>query len=228
MIKTDDEHEMSAPAKRRPPGRPKLEESPASLDDIFGASLWAFATRGYDGVSVRTLNRDLGVSHGLINARFGSKEALWYATVDWAFNPLVNRLATAFDPTVTDPLEQLRITIRTFLAHSAEHPELLGLMNIEGRQDTPRLDYIFTTYVQPALEPVGRLLDHLVRTGRAHPISLRTFHFLLAHGAAGQFTLVPLARHFDATDPLDPAAVVAHIEFAADLIIRAIEIGDEH
>jgi AcrR family transcriptional regulator len=215
---------MSAPSRRRPSGRPRREDSPASLDDILGAALKAFATQGYDGVALRTLNRELGVSHNALNGRFGSKEALWYATVDWAFQPLVMRLATAFDPTVTDPLDQLRITMRTFLEYSAERPELLGLMNIEGRQDTERLAYMYNTYIQPALAPVQRLLDHLVATGRTRPISLRTFNFVLAHGAAAQFTLGPLARHFDPADPLDPAAVKAHAELAADLIVRALEI----
>ena len=215
---------MSAPSLRRPSGRPRRDESPASLDDILGAALKAFATHGYDGVALRTLNRELGISHNALSGRFGSKEALWYATVDWAFQPLVLRLATAFDPTVTDPLDQLRITMRTFLEYSAERPELLGLMNIEGRQDTERLAYVYNTYIQPALAPVHRLLDHLAATGRTRPISPRMFTFVLAHGAAAQFTLGPLARHFDPADPLDPAAVKAHAEFAADLIVRALEI----
>jgi AcrR family transcriptional regulator len=215
---------MSASQRRRPPGRPRLEDSPATAEDILGAALKAFATHGYEGVSVRTLNRELGVSHNLINGRFGSKEGLWYATVDWAFQSLVSRLAGAFDPTVSDPLEQLRNTIRAFLLHSAEYPELLGLMNIEARQDTERLTYIYNTYIEPALAPVGRLLDHLVAEGRTRPISLRTFNFMVAHGAAAPFTLVALARRFDPSDPLDPKAVEEHADLAADLIIRAIAI----
>jgi hypothetical protein len=113
------------------------------------------------------------------------------------------------------------------LEYSAERPELLGLMNIEGRQDTERLAYVYNTYIQPALAPVQRLLEHLAATGRTRPISLRTFNFLLAHGAAAQFTLAPLARHFDPSDPLEPAAVKAHAELAADLIVRALALEHE-
>ena len=211
---------------RRPPGRPPAEKSPASRDEILAAALRAFATHGYEGVSVRMLNRELGVSHSLINGRFGSKEGLWYATVDWAIQPLAVKLASAFDPTVTDPLEQLRIAIRTFLMYSAEHPELLGLMNIEARQDTERLAYIYETYIEPALAPIGRLLHHLADEGRTRPISLRTVHFLIAHGGAAPFTLAPLARHFDPRDPLDPDAVAEHAELVANLLARAIEVGD--
>jgi AcrR family transcriptional regulator len=213
---------MTAPTHRRPKGRPRTDDAPASLDDIHAAALKAFATHGYDGVSLRALNRELGGSHNMLNGRFGSKEALWYATVDWAFQPLAHRLATASDPTLTDPLEQLRTTIRTFMLHSAEHPELVGLMNIEGRQDTERLAYIYTTHIKPALEPIGRLLEHLAAQGRTTPTSLRTFHFILAHGAAAPFTLAALSRHFDRVDPL--GAVEAHAQLATDLIIRAISV----
>src|SRR5258707_2566527 len=129
------------------------------------------------------------------------------------------RLAPAFDPTLTDPLDQLRITMRTFLLYSAERPELLGLMNIEGRQDTERLAYLYNTYIGPALKPVHRLLDHLADCGRTRRVSLRTFTFLLAHGAAAPFTLGPLARHVDAADPLDPAAIATHADRSADMLI---------
>ena len=209
---------------RRPPGRPPAEQSPARREEILEAALRAFATHGYEGVSVRTLNRELGVSHSLINGRFGSKEGLWYATVDWAIQPLVAKLASTFDPTVSDPLEQLRIAIRTYLTHAAEHPDLLALMNIEARQDTERLAYIYETYIEPILAPIGRLLEHLADHGRIQPISLRTVHFLIAHGGAAPFTFGPLARHFDPRDPLDPGAVAEHSELIANLMVRAIEV----
>jgi TetR/AcrR family transcriptional regulator len=50
----------SVPSQRRPKGRPRSEEAPASLDDIFAAALTAFATHSYDRVSLRTLNREPG------------------------------------------------------------------------------------------------------------------------------------------------------------------------
>jgi TetR/AcrR family transcriptional regulator len=49
---------MNVPTQRKPPGRARTEDSPASLDEILGAALRAFATHGYDGVSLRTINRN--------------------------------------------------------------------------------------------------------------------------------------------------------------------------
>jgi AcrR family transcriptional regulator len=205
-------------------GRPRAQDAPVTVEQILDAAFRAFATYGYDGVAVRTLNRDLGVSHNLIHQRFGSKRGLWYAALDRAFSQQVIQLATAFDPTLADPLDQLNHAIRRFVRYSAERPELLGLMNIEGRVDSERLDYIYDNYVAPALAPLGRLLDHLHKNGRIRPISLRALFFLIAHGAAAPFTLAPLARHFENTDPLAPNQVAEQAALTADVITGGLRL----
>jgi AcrR family transcriptional regulator len=216
---------VTAPPNAKRRGRPRAQDAPATLEQILDAAFRAFATYGYDGVTVRTLNRELGVSHNLIHQRFGSKQGLWYAAVDRAFSQQVMQLATAFDPTLTDPLDQLNHAIRRFVHYSAERPELLGLMNIEARIDSERLDYIYDNYVGPALAPLGRLLDYLHRNGRIRPISLRALFFLIAHGAAAPFTLAPLARRFESIDPLDPNQVAEQAALTADLITSGLRLG---
>jgi TetR/AcrR family transcriptional regulator len=62
---------------------------------------------------------------------------------EWVRVERVTELATSFDPTLTDPLDQFNHAIRRFVRYNAEHPELLGLMNIEGRVDGERLDHIY-------------------------------------------------------------------------------------
>ena len=205
-------------------GRPRAEDAPATVEQILDAAFRAFATYGYDGVAVRTLNRELGVSHNLIHQRFGSKQGLWYAAVDRAFSQQVARLATSFDPTLSDPLAQLNHAIRQFVHYSAEHPELLGLMNIEARVDSERLDHIYDNYVAPALAPLGLLLEHLHRERRIRPISLRSLFFLIAHGAAAPFTLVALARRLDDADPLDHEQVDEQAALTADLITNGLSL----
>src|SRR2546430_1736681 len=205
-------------------GRPRAQDAPATLEQILDAAFRAFATYGYDGVAVRTLNRELGVSHNLIHQRFGSKLGLWYAAVDRAFGQQIAELATAFDPTLADPLDQLNHAIRRFVRYNAERPELLGMMSIEGRVAGERLDYIYESYIAPALAPLGRLLEHLRKEGRIRPITLQALFFLIAHGAAAPFTLAPLARHFDNTDPLDPSQVAEQAALTADVITSGLRL----
>jgi TetR/AcrR family transcriptional regulator len=215
---------MAQTSQRKRAGRPKAKDAPVTLEQILDAAFRAFATYGYDGVAVRTLNRELGVSHNLIHQRFGSKQGLWYAAVDRAFSQQVTVLATSFDPTLTDPLDQLNHAIRSFVNYSAERPELLGMMNIEGRVESERLDYVYDNYVAPALAPLGRLLDHLHTEGRIRPISLRALFFLIAHGAAAPFTVSALARRLGDADPLDPDQVAEQAAVTADLITNGLRL----
>jgi AcrR family transcriptional regulator len=215
---------MAQISARKRTGRPRAQDAPVTVEQILDAAFRAFATYGYDGVAVRTLNRELGVSHNLIHQRFGSKLGLWYAAVDRAFGQQVTELATAFDPTLADPLDQLNHAIRRFVHYNAERPELLGIMNIEGGVAGERLDYIYDNYIAPALAPLGRLLDHLRKEGRVRPISIRALFFLIAHGAAAPFTLAPLARRFDDADPLDPSQVAEQAALTADVITSGLRL----
>jgi AcrR family transcriptional regulator len=194
------------------------------IDRILDKALTMFATVGYDGMSLRNLNRELGVSHNLVHQRFGTKEELWRAAVDFGFGRLVRHMQGLFDPTVSDPLEQLRLAIRRFVVFSADHPELVALMNIEGRQDTDRLAYIYETYVEPMLRDVARLLVHLADEGVIRPIPLRTFHFLMAHGATAPQALVPLATKFDATSPFEPAAIEEHAQLVSTVLVEGLRL----
>jgi AcrR family transcriptional regulator len=218
---------MASTSDRHRTGRPRTEDAPATTEQILDAAFRAFATHGYDGVSVRTLNRELGVSHNLIHQRFRSKRGLWYAAVDRAFGSQVSELAATFDPTLTDPHDQLNHAIRRFLHYSAAHPELLGLMNIEGRVESDRLDYIYDNYIGPALGPLGRLLDFLTAERRIRPINLRALLFLIGHGGAAPFTLTPLARRLDQTNPLDPTEIERHAAMIADILSNGLRL-DPH
>jgi AcrR family transcriptional regulator len=158
---------------------------------------------------------------------FGTKGELWRAAVDFGFGRLIRHMEGLFDPTLTDPLEQLRLAIRKFVVFSADHPELVALMNIEGRQDTDRLSYIYDTYIEVALKDVARLLPHLADEGVIRRIPLRTFHFLLAHGATAPHSLVLLATKFDPTSPCEPDAVEEHAELVATVLVEGLRLSPQ-
>ena len=86
--------------------------------------LHAFAEHGYDGMSLRTLNAEMGLSRGTINQRFGSKEQLWYAAVDHEFRQLIEDLNAELQQRMVpdDDLSRLREGIRAFLLASVRRP----------------------------------------------------------------------------------------------------------
>ena len=211
------------PAGPRARGRPKAADT-LPADEILAVALRTFATHGYDGTSLRTINKELDASHNLVYQRFGTKEELWKAAVDYGFGGLVEYAGSAFDPTDADPLEQLRLAVRRFVLYSADHPELLALMSIEGRQDTARLHYIYDTYIEPSQRPIAGLLRRLAEEGVIRAIPYREFFFLFVHGGASAFTLAPLATLFDPANPRDRRSVERQADLVATVIIEGLRL----
>ncbi|WP_105967765.1 TetR/AcrR family transcriptional regulator [Streptomyces geranii] len=204
-------------------GRPPAELAPATLDEILGAALRMFADKGYDGASVAALNRELGVSHNLIHQRFGSKEKLWYATVDWAFGAIAAELLPELEDTTGGPLEQTRRIIRRFVHVHAGRPEVLRLLNVEGVAETPRLFHLYEQHVEPTLTALTAPLRTLMDEGKIAPVPVRTLHFLVAHGASAPYSLLGLARRIGPGDPLDPGAIAEHADMVADLVLGGLQ-----
>lgn len=166
----------------RPRGRPPKDASPAPIDTVLAAALHAFAVHGYHGVSVRTLSRELGVSHNLLHQRFGSKEGMWYAAVDWGFGNLVAELAKA-ETEWGDPMARLRRFIRTFVEFSARHPDLARVANAEGSAEDEaageRLKYLLRGYTGPTIARIVPLYLELTTAGQLREIPPETFYYLI-------------------------------------------------
>ncbi len=216
-------HHLPHPAETR--GRPRIRQD----DEILTAALQAFAAQGYDAMSLRSLNARLGLSHGTISQRFGTKERLYFAAIDQGFATFVadidrrrSHLLAAASP--ADDLADLRATVRAFLGAAHLRPELGRLMNQEGLHDTDRLAYIVDAIMLPMLDTVGGILDRLRRSGRIRPVSTRGLFFLVAHGAEAPYTLTAMSHAFDAVDgPLDPER---HADDMTDLILRGVTLSD--
>jgi AcrR family transcriptional regulator len=199
-------------------GRPRLRED----HEILQAALEAFARHGYDAMSLRSLNTELGLAHGTINQRFKSKEQLYFAAVDHGFATFIAEIARvqAQRPTPATPLDELAEMIRAFLVAAAARPELGRLMNSEGLQRSDRLDHIVRTVLEPSFMPFAATLRRLVDDGVIHPVSARALFFLVAHGAEAPYTLTALSSAFDDHDGvLDESA---HAEMVTSLIVRGL------
>jgi AcrR family transcriptional regulator len=209
---------LTAPPRRR--GRPRAEDSPVTEDEILAAALQAFATHGYQGMSVRDLNADLGVSHNLIHRRFGSKANLWRATVDRWFADFVAQLDPVLDSIPPGaPLEALRAYVVAFIEVSAARPALLRMMMVEAAIESERIEYVWEQHLRPFSRRVTRVARGLQSHERFTSLPPATVFFLLAHGAIAPAAHVPIARRVDPADPTDPGVLRRHADAVADLLL---------
>lgn len=210
----------SEPSPPRRRGRPKASEGQLSEEQVLDLALHAFAAKGYDGMSVRDLNKDLGVSHNLVHRRFGTKLDLWKATIDRAFTQFSNRLNAVLDDIEPgQPLDDFREFIVTFIEVSAERPELWRVMMMEGAVEGPRLDYVWERHVRPFGRRMRAVVGSLEGGERYTRTPQSTMFFLLAHGATAGASHRPTAMRLDHEDPTDPEVLRRHANVVADLLL---------
>ena len=177
---------------------------------ILEAALEAFAERGYDGMSVRELNRRLGASHNLVHHYFGSKEALWRAAIDYGLNRASDIFQREHWPEIEEPIEVLRHAIRHFIETTAKSPSMQRILEREAANGGERLNYMADRYIVPQLKTndyFRNIADYNAR-GLHEP----TLVILLASGAASIFTQAALARKIGVADPFSKETIERHIE----------------
>ncbi len=200
--------------EKRPTGRPQTRTD----EEILGAALRAFAMAGYEAMSIRTLNKDLGLSHEAVRQRFGSKEQLYRVAVEWGIAEF-NRYLSAERTHQSTDLDILRESIRAFIVTARQHQDLGRLILRESLERSERMDSIFAWVFEPNLAGIKALLDRLAQAGQIQPISVREY-FFLAQGAAAPFARMALSDAFDpVAGPLDPAAYIARV---VDIIMQGI------
>jgi AcrR family transcriptional regulator len=213
------------PRVARPRGRPRKDDQLAPVDQVLAAAIEAFSVHGYNGVSLRTVNDELGVSRNLLYQRFGSKTSLWRAAVDWAFRPLVEHLEAADDESA-DPMVRLRVLIRGFIEYSATRPYLARLVIVEGSATSDRLEYLYRTYIEPIQSRFVPVFTTLRDQGRIKNISPQVFYFLLTSGGSapyGQIGLVSLMSP-DMAAP-DGKAVQIYAENVAEVLLNGLALS---
>ncbi|MFE4371720.1 TetR/AcrR family transcriptional regulator [Streptomyces sp. NPDC056835] len=210
----------------RPRGRPPKDAQFAPIDQVMETVIEAFSVHGYNGVSLRTVNDELGVSRNLLYQRFGSKANLWRAAVDWAFRPLVDHLEAADDMSA-DPMVRLRVLIRSFIEYSATRPYLARLVTLEGAAATDRLDYLYHQYIEPIWSRFTPVFQVLQDQGRIKNTPPAVIYFLLTSGGSAPYGQIGLASLINA-DLMSPeeTRVRLYAENVAEILLNGLSLSE--
>ncbi|WP_405793718.1 TetR/AcrR family transcriptional regulator [Streptomyces sp. NBC_01506] len=192
----------------------------------MAAAIEAFSVHGYNGVSLRTVNDELGVSRNLLYQRFGSKEKLWHAAVDWAFRPLLDHLEAA-DDELADPMIRLRVLTLNFIEYSATRPYLARLVMMEGSVPSDRLDYLYEHYIEPVRSRFLPVFDLLREQGRIKNIPAEVFYFLVTSGGTAPYGQQGLASRMNPElASTDETRVRLYAENVAEVLINGLSLTD--
>ncbi len=209
-----------APRKR---GRPAGNGVHAvSEDRVLDLAFNAFAERGYEGTTLRELAKVLGVSHNLLNVRFGTKEDLWRRAVDARVARIAPPVFEAFEARELDDEARLRELVHRFCRWAADNGEFAALAYVEGRRATWRIDYIVDAYLLPFKEQLDALLGSVALRRPVHPITTGAFMAMLVQGVGFYFASRPMLDRLGVGEEIDPGHIDQQIDMFANFILAAL------
>lgn len=193
-----------------------------SEDVVLDAAFRAFADRGYEGTTLRELAKELGVSHNLLNVRFGTKENLWRSAVDAQVARIAPQVFAAFDALDLEEEARLRELVRRFCRWAAANSEFVALSYVEGRRSTWRLEYIVDAYIGPFKRRLDDLLAAVAAKRPVHPISTGALMSLLVQGVGFYFASAPMLNRLGVGAEIAADEAERQVDLCADFLLTAL------
>jgi len=195
-------------------------------DKIVQAALDVFTEKGFDSASTRQIAARVGVNHGLIPYYFGTKQKLWQAAVDHAFEDLQSEIdEMSAGQGAPEPRERAARMIRAHVRFVARRPEFVRLMYEEGKRRGERMRWIVDRHVKPLYDAVAGVNAHMPcpigddEAGGATGVSPIHFFYVMAGASGLIFHQAEECRRVSGVDPFDPEVVETHARYVEHILL---------
>lgn len=183
-----------------------------SREDILNRAFAAFSRQGYEGVSLRQLASECGVSDSLLTHHFSSKQQLWYEATDSVFASLHGRLVTTLDNIEAENVAwKLRRNLKASLTLMAMEPDAIAFMFREGEGDNERADHLRMHYLQPYMQRIRELFEEAQRQGLMRQLSHEACSGMVL-GVMRMLAIPGLYKHELAAHLATPEKIAAYVD----------------
>jgi TetR/AcrR family transcriptional regulator len=189
---------------------------------LLAAAVAAFGQLGYDGVSIREIERRAGVNRGLVAHYFGTKDVLWRATVDWLMGEFASELARYDDVlSLVSPAERPRIITKVCAHFISKYPQYFRLILIEGDVDSERSRLL----TEHCIRPVEEFWQRATGVDPDLPRERHAMrHFMLFGAMSVIFAAPEICRQMFGFDPSDPEFVDQFADVIAEMWLRIRDV----
>jgi AcrR family transcriptional regulator len=139
---------VTAAAKRA--GRQPRTAAGPTRSVILDTAERLFAARGLEGVAVRDLARDMGITASSLYNHFPGKRALYDAVLERGLGPILETVAAAWQDGLHP--DRVHATLDRLTAHLARHPHLARLLQRALLEESPAVEALLGRWVAPLFE----------------------------------------------------------------------------
>lgn len=183
-----------------------------SREAILERAFAAFARHGYDGVTLRQLAAECGVSDSLLSHHFGSKQQLWQEAADNEFAPLYQVLLDTLQAIEAENVAwKLRHNLKASLTLLATHADTIAFMFREGDTESERSEHLRRRYIDPYTARIHRLVDEAAAQGLIRPLSHESCTGMV-FGIMRMLVMPGVYRHVLAPRLATPESISAYVD----------------
>jgi len=188
---------------------------------LLYTAIAVFSKIGFDGASLRHIERQAGVNRGLASYHFGSKDALWRAAVSWLMDRFHDEMKKYQDVLrVVSAQERGRVLVRVLVHFAAKYPEFFRLVLLEGAEFSDRSQWLAEEHVRRHIDFFHKLAG--TESLQASENEAIAYYSLL--GAASTVFGVPAqCQQLFGFDPADDHFVDVMAERIGDLYLALID-----
>lgn len=204
--------------KSPPSGNKRETQKRETRLRMLNTALEMFASRGFEGSSLRDIASAANVNHGMIKYHFENKDQLWRAAVTMLFDRMDAELGGDHaEDRDADPLTQTKNAIRRYVRYCARHPEHARIMIQESIRDNERLDWAVDTFIRPQHRALGLNRARSENKGTWPNIPEASLAFIVAASSQLPFVLAPELQRIYGIDIMTPENVERHADAMLEL-----------
>ena len=209
--------------------RAEQRRSRATRLSILKAALSEFADKGFEAASIRSIAERTGLQHPLITYHYPTKDALWRATAEYAFEKIREKWDKS-GPALSDaaPIEHLREEYRAVFYYTAAFPEFHRFMRQEAMYDNPRLRWVAETVLAPLIDRLLPQIRAAQRDGDLPAIEPIVFHYMMISLTAMLSGFGPEMRVTSRVRPQAPAIVDSYWSLIENMVFGANPSGSRN
>lgn len=200
------------------------ERTEVTRQKLLNAATQLFAYRGYDGVTVRDIEKSADVHRGLVAYHFTDKDSLWRAVADACFGQMRGKIDQRF--AILRELsqeEQLATIVRFYVHFSASHPEVSALVSQEATTKSWRIQHLIDDHIQPACIAMETLANQTLGLNREDFVH---WYYILISASSTLFYFAPECELLFDVESRSDAVIERHAEVLVKMLVKNVSAFD--
>jgi len=199
----------------------------ATRDALLAAGARLFASRGYDGATVRAIADDAGVNPALISYHFGGKQGLYTAVLLSAIADAKEDLA-GLRSSRLPPDQRLREFIAAFGRFSQRLPHFPIILVREEMSGARNMGDEVLAELSGFFNLDREILEEGRRQGVFREVDTHAAHLMLVGALIFFFLSQPLRERFDLEEKLPASSpeLDMYVSLVQDVIVRGLGAED--